>query len=342
MDPVSSRLPQEDLALLSEQAGGDAAPWAKARVLLTGGTGFVGKHLLETLLHLCPGITLVVPTRDPQRFRLTFPHLAQLPAVQLMDWDLTAPAPEALLQAAFDAIVHGAIAHGPNLVNDHLASTRHVLALPRHASTRLLYLSSGAAQGPQPPAFERLPETYMGPLDPELPIHAYGWAKREAEALWSDAGPHSVVARLFAFYGPHLPLHSNYAAGNFMRDALAGGPIHIQGDGTPLRGYLYTADLTRALLHLLARGASGRTYQVGGSEGVSIRTLAEAVAGSLGDRVPVEIAQQPQPGAPPARYVPEASRLRDELDFVPKVDLATGLSRWARWQASQPSLEPRA
>jgi dTDP-glucose 4,6-dehydratase len=342
MDPTFSRLPEEDLALLSEQAREDAAPWAKARVLLTGGTGFVGKGLLEAFLHLCPGITLVVPTRDPKRFQSAYPHLAQAPAVQLVAWDLTRPAPESLLRQPFDALVHGAIAHGPNLISDHRASTRHVLELPRHPSARLLYLSSGAAQGPLPSKLAQLPETYMGPLDPDRAAHDYGRAKREAEALWFSTDPRAVVARLFAFYGPHLPLHANYAAGNFMRDALVGGPIRIQGDGTPMRGYLYTADLTRALLRLLAHGTSGQTYQVGGSEGLSIRELAEAIARSQGAHIAVEVAHQADPGALPPRYVPEASRLRDELGFVPKVDLAAGLSRWARWQASQPSLEPRA
>jgi dTDP-glucose 4,6-dehydratase len=174
-------------------------------------------------------------------------------------------------------------------------------------------------------------EGWLGALDPGDPAHAYGLAKRQAEDLVlgaQDMAP--VVGRLFAFTGPHLALDRNYAAGNFMRDALRGGPLHIQGDGRPLRGYLYAADLVRAIWRLAARGRRGEIYQVGGPAAVSIRLLAEAVSRQFEPRPSILVAQPPGP-APAPSYVPEVSRLREELGFEPLVGLDEGLHRWAAW-----------
>ncbi len=112
---------------------------------------------------------------------------------------------------------------------------------------------------------------------------AYGQSKRACEFMVSmyarQYGFAAPVARCFAFAGPHLPLDLNFAIGNFVRDALAGGPIRIAGDGTPRRSYLYAARSCHlAVWTILLRGESCRIYNVGSEADLSIADLAQKVA----------------------------------------------------------------
>src|SRR3989338_4961828 len=93
----------------------------------------------------------------------------------------------------------------------------------------------------------RLPEEYFGAPYPADVKSAWGESKRAAEFIcgyYADRyGLEIKIARCFSFVGPYLPLDIHYAVGNFIRDALKGGPLRIKGDGTPVRAYLYAADL---------------------------------------------------------------------------------------------------
>jgi len=116
---------------------------------------------------------------------------------------------------------------------------------------------------------------------PHASASAYGEGKRVAELLCAlaawETGIACVIARCFAFIGPHLPLDAHYAAGNFLRDALKGGPINIISDGRPVRSYLYMADLMVWLMILLVKGQSCRPYNVGSDEAVSLAELAASI-----------------------------------------------------------------
>jgi dTDP-glucose 4,6-dehydratase len=309
------------------------------RLLVTGGTGFFGRWLLESLRHANRaaglGASAVVLSRDPRAFDAAAPHLARDPAIELVAGDVrTFRLPEGPL----DFVLHGAAtsdarayADAPVAMIDTIVEgTRRAIdaALERGAK-RMLFVSSGAVYGAQPPDLERVPETFTGA--PELLDRGavYGHAKRMAEHLCAHVAAQGAleipIARCFAFVGPHLPLDAHFAIGNFLRDALAGGAVRVSGDGTPFRSYLYASDLACWLLTLLARGRSARAYNVGSGEGLTIGDLARRVARRVG--APVVLAGAPVLGAPAARYVPDVSRVEVELGLRVRVALEDALDR---------------
>jgi dTDP-glucose 4,6-dehydratase len=147
-----------------------------------------------------------------------------------------------------------------------------------------------------------------------------------------------MIARLFAFIGPYLPLNENYAAGNFLRDALSGGPIRISGDGTPLRSYLYAADLAIWLWTILFRGESAAPYNVGSPDSVTIHNLARHIADAIDPTIRIEIARPVQPGIPAARYVPCTRRAEEGLGLRAWIPLRESIRRTSQWHAGVPSL----
>jgi dTDP-glucose 4,6-dehydratase len=216
-------------------------------------------------------------------------------------------------------------------------TTRTLDIARRGNARRLLFLSSGVVHGATPPGSSTHPEDARTAPDPLDPGTTYAQAKRLAEHLCALAAADGSlvlpIARCWAFVGPGLPLDGHFAVGNFLRDALSGGPIRVAGDGTPLRSYLYGSDLAAWLLTLLLRGQT-RAYDVGGDRVVSIRELASSVAALAG--CSVEIARPATPGAPADRYVPSIGRMESEFGLRPTVGLEEGLRRTLAWHGFPP------
>ena len=321
--------------------------WAEVRgerFFITGGTGFVGTWLMESLLwanrRLGLGISAVVLTRNPSAYRRRLPHLAD---------DLTLHGCDAASfeypEGSFPLVIHAATeryfppsADRPAATfSRDVSATERVLDLARERRTRrLLFTSSGAVYGKQPADILHIPEEYAGaPLSTDT-NSAYGQAKRSSEFLCSIyarvLGFNCTIARMFAFTGPYLPLNENYAAGNFMRDALAGGPVRLAGDGTSVRSYLYAADLAIWLWTILFRGASGVAYNVGSPHAVSIAELARHVVEASGREIGIEVGKFSPPGVPRSRYIPAVERARSELGLCQWISLEEGLRRMYRWQ----------
>jgi dTDP-glucose 4,6-dehydratase len=326
-----------------------------ASIFITGATGFFGTWLLEALLaanrEFSLGLRILALSRDPAGFAKKARHLAQDPAVTWITGDVRDfPFPA----GPITDVIHAATESSSNLnASDPQAmfdvcveGTRRVLMLAREKRVaRMLFTSSGAVYGRQPPDLSHVPEDFTGGPDPLDRRDAYAEGKRAAEFLCGlaasdpvDAVPVSI-ARCFTFVGPHLPLDVHFAIGNFMRDALAGGPIRINGDGTPYRSYLYAADLAEWLITILLRGRPGRAYNVGSEEAVSIRELAALVAdvaASIGpgrDRPTVVIGKPAVPAAAATRYVPNCKRAHLELRLAAATSLEPAIRRTLlNWQ----------
>jgi dTDP-glucose 4,6-dehydratase len=311
------------------------------RVFITGGTGFFGRWLLETLFwandRLCLDLSALVLSRSPEAFRKAAPHLAGHRAIGFHTGDVRAfefPA------GKFSHIIHAATessaklnAEEPLIMFDTIVDgTRRTLEFARHCGVRkFLLTSSGAIYGKQPPEVTHIPEDHLGAPDPIDPRSAYGEGKRAAETLCTlfskQYGIDTRIARCFAFVGPYLPLDVHFAIGNFIRDGLKGGPIVVEGDGTPQRSYLYAADLAIWLWTILFRGQNNRIYNVGSEEGVSISELAHMVAASFSPEVGVIVRGKPDLRKAPERYVPSTARANRELGLAPWISLSAAIAR---------------
>ena len=334
-------LPASDLAHILTHTHEVWHPLRNQRIFLTGATGFFGHWLLESLLHanreLDLNVRATVLTRDPEAFARKSPHVANDPALSLEQGDIrTFRFPTA--QHAF--ILHAATDASPNpdpatLADSILAGTHRVLDFARvTGARRLLYVSSGAVYGRNAP-IERIPEDYPANIDPSSPTAAYDESKRMAEQLCishtAGTGVACSIARCFAFVGPHLPLDQHFAICNFIRHGLDDTPIHIKGDGTPRRSWLYMADLAIWLWTMLVLAPNGRAYNVGSEESYTIAEAASLTAGTLRPGLHIQIDGTPKPGAPLNSYVPSTQRARTELNLHETVGLADALRRTAAW-----------
>jgi nucleoside-diphosphate-sugar epimerase len=349
---MAKPLPPRDLDDILTHTRGGFASLRGARIFVTGGTGFFGHWLLESLLYanrqLGTDIRATVLTRSTAAFREKSPHVAGDTAITLLEGDIknfvfpTEPHSH-IIHAATDTVA----ADAPALTASIVDGTRRVLEFAEATGGgRLLYTSSGAIYGRGITDVARISEIHSC-----APVAAdsYDQAKRSAEQLCMDAPIDTVIARCFAFVGPHLPLDQHFAIGNFIRDALAGEPIHIKGDGTPLRSFLYMSDLAIWLWTMLAAAPADRAYNVGSDESVSIAELARITATTLSSRlkrsevetpaiqssddqpVSIQVDGTPVPGAPPATYVPDITRAETDLGLRVTVPLAEAIRRTAAW-----------
>lgn len=312
------------------------------RIFITGGTGFFGTWLLESFAwandHLHLGASLVVLTRDAEAFRKRMPHLANDCAIGFHDGDIrhfTFP------KGDFSHVIHAAATSAVVTFNNEeplvkfdtvVDGTRHALdfAVQCHAR-KFMLTSSGVVYGKQPSTMTHISEDYCGAPDTADPSSVWGESKRAAEllcALYSKKyGMETKIARCFSFVGPYLPLDIHYAIGNFIRDGLSGGPVRVNGDGTPYRSYLYAADLAIWLWMILLRGKSCYPYNIGSDDDITIAELAHTVSQCFQKPVDVQIAKIPDPVKQVERYVPLTKRAQRELGLCQWIDLQEGIKR---------------
>lgn len=347
--------PVDDLDFVLEQSPEFWSRFSGARLMITGGTGFIGSWLLQVLQHandrLGSRLELVVLTRDPDLARRRHPGLFVRSDTALIRGDVCQALPRL---GPLDLCVHAATDVGdPSKAGNPLCQfdsivggTRRVLDLAQNCGVkRFLLLSSGAVYGPQPVNLERLREFDTCAPSPLLPAQAYGNGKRVAEwlacayaAQADPAGMAACIARIFAVVGPGLPLHGTFAAGNFIRDALQGQSIIIQGDGRPLRSFLYMSDLCIWLLRILGVGQSGDAYNVGSQHAVSIAALAKQVVLAAGTATAIDIRTPAMSNALPPRYLPDTSKARESLNLCDYTPLDEALRKTIAWTRANGAL----
>lgn len=308
------------------------------RLFITGGTGFFGCWLLESLLWANKKLNLkcqaTVLTRSPKAFINKVPHLGIDDSVFLVQGDIrtfTFP------QGEYSHIIHAATEADSNIkpriqLEVIINGTHRVLEFSQKCKAeKFLLTSSGAVYGKQPPHLTHVSEDFTGAPDPMKPQSAYGEGKRTAELFCSsyahELGIQVKIGRCFALIGPYFPLDARFALGNFIRDGLNGVPITILGDGTPHRSYLYAADLAIWLWTILFEGQSCFPYNIGSETSLPIIEVANHVAKQFKPSLEVVIQGQIDPHQPIEHYVPKTYRANNDLKLDTWIKLPDAIKR---------------
>jgi len=300
-------------------------------IFISGGTGFFGKSILDYLnINDSWKGRLYILSRNPDKFCNENPELINLPGLNFVKGDIRDFEYSSLPN--FDYVIHAATeadskftAEKPEEMYSVIVDgTKRILEMCEAKKiARLLYVSSGAVYGVQPPDLLNVAEYY-----PCVPVNAYGKGKLDAENICLESPIDTVIARCFAFVGPYLPLDKHFAIGNFINNILHSEDINIKGDGSPYRSYMYASDLVEWLFALLLKAKSNESYNVGSDKAISIAELAKLVSEfSLSKKQNINIAKKKRAGALPSRYVPSTDKAQKELGLKCKISLKKSIQK---------------
>ena len=280
------------------------------RILIAGSSGFIGSHLVETLLYMNRAMALKMTlyglsrSEVPPQGKDFIPVQGDLSTFQLDE--------------SLDFVIHTAGSSEwlstEQDCSTYMKGSLHLLECAKRARVkRFLMVSSGAVDD------FKLAEPYQAGYE-------YRRGKFVVESYMDTFRPFfdPVIARVFSVTGPGLPAH--FAIHQFIQNGLKGGPIHLWGNGQSLRSYIYTTDLTLWLLTLLLKGKSCVPYNVGSNEPVTIAGLAKKIAHYFGTTV------KQDPGIPQIRnYVPNTLKAKTNLHLEINVHLDKALTRTCDW-----------
>jgi dTDP-glucose 4,6-dehydratase len=331
----------EDLSLISSSLEAEVLLLRGKKIFLSGATGFIGKNLLEALLSLNSryhlGMEIYSVSRNPQTFFRQYPHFSSFKELKLYQHDIKDDL-ASLPISDVDFVIHAATdvsqQNNPvDLFQDALLGTENLIGFAKKwGCQEFLLLSSGAVYGRQPENLEKIPEEFIGGVDLTSGGSAYALGKMTSEWLLLQRASEEMnvkIARCFAFYGPYLPLDKHFAIGNFVAAAVKSHDIVISGDGTPLRTYLYTADLSVWLIKILLHGEAKTVWNVGGGTAISILELANKVRHILNPAISIKVMGKRSGRI--EKYVPDIAKVTGELNLKASVLLEDGIIRMANW-----------
>lgn len=298
------------------------------KVLVTGGAGFIGSHLVKRLL--TDGHQVVVLDNFSSGLR---ENLQGLP-VQLVQADVAAP-----FDIPCDQLYHLACPASPvfyqrdgvgTLLTAFNGTYQALRNAERHKA-RILVASTSEVYGD--PAVSPQPETYFGNVNTWGPRACYDEGKRAAEALcyeFQTQGRADVrVARIFNTYGPGMRLDDGRVMTEFIVAALAGRPLRLDADGKQTRAFCYIDDMIEGLLLLMGSECGHSPINIGTEEEVSLRDLAQMIIKVLGSQSKIMVA--PRRADDPMRRKADSSKAAKLLNWRPKTRLSVGVSKFVAY-----------
>lgn len=311
---------------------------SRKRIMVTGGAGFLGSHLVESLINaghevLCVD-NLFTGTKD------NLARVASHPHFEFMRHDITWP-----LYVEVDEIYNLACPASPiHYQHDPVQTTKtsvhgaiNMLGLAKRVGARILQASTSEVYGD--PTIHPQTEEYWGNVNPIGMRSCYDEGKRCAETLFFDYhrqnGVEIKVCRIFNTYGPRMHAADGRVVSNFIVQALKGEPITIFGDGSQTRSFCYVDDLIDGIIAMMESPAEVTgPINLGNPREFTIRDLAERVITLTGSCS--SIVQMTLPPDDPKQRQPDIAKARSQLGWEPKVPLEDGLARTVEY-FSKPS-----
>ena len=299
-----------------------------ARVVITGAAGFIGSHLVETLLdrgHTVVGIDNLL-TGDVANIA----HLVNRD-FQFIKHDVTN---YIYLDGQVDFVLHWASPASPIDYLEVPIPTLKVGALGTHKALGLAkakgatFVLASTSEVYGDPLEHPQKESYWGNVNPIGPRGVYDEAKRFAEAMTTAYhryhGVDAKIVRIFNTYGPRMRVRDGRAVPNFIGQALRGDDITVYGDGTQTRSFCYVSDLVDGILRLM-HADTNEPVNIGNPQEMTILQIAKEIITLIGSRS--RIVHRPLPVDDPRVRQPDISRAQALLDWQPRVSLTDGLTR---------------
>lgn len=308
------------------------------RILVTGGAGFVGSHLVDALL--ARGAEVVAVDNFVTGSADNLAHLADEARFSFVEANVS---DKLDIDGPVDAILHFASPASPPLYQRLAVETLKVgsygtfncLELAKAHNARFLLASTSECYGD--PAVHPQPETYWGNVNPIGPRSMYDEAKRFAEATTSTyrtyEGVDTAIVRIFNTYGPRMNIADGRAIPNFIAQALRGEPITLHGDGSQTRSICYVSDLVGGILSLLDSGEAG-PINIGTTDEMSMAQLAKLIVDLTGSSTSEVIHTERPPDDPEMRR-PDLTKAKNLLGYEPTVEPEDGLRRTIEYFATK-------
>ncbi|CCI26386.1 putative sugar-nucleotide epimerase/dehydratase [Microcystis aeruginosa PCC 9809] len=295
------------------------------RILVTGGAGFIGSHLIDRLME--QGQEVICLDNFYTGARRNIVKWLGNPYFELIRHDITEP-----IRLEVDQIYHLACPASPihyqynpvKTIKTNVLGTMYMLGLAKRVKARFLLASTSEVYGD--PDVHPQTEEYRGNVNCIGPRSCYDEGKRVAETLaFEYYREHKVdirVARIFNTYGPRMLENDGRVVSNFVVQALRGEPLTVYGEGSQTRSFCYVSDLVEGLMRLMNGDFIG-PVNLGNPDEYTILELAQVIQGMINPEA--ELVYKPLPEDDPKQRQPDIARAKTYLDWSPTIPLRQGL-----------------
>lgn len=299
-----------------------------ARILVTGGAGFIGSNLCDELIRQGHDVLCVDNLFSGSRDNIR--HLLGHPYFEFIRHDMIHP-----FFAEVDMIYHLACPASPlhyqhnpiKTIKTNVMGTIHMLGLAKRVRARILLASTSEVYGN--PTLHPQREDYWGNVNPIGLRSCYDEGKRVAETLMMDYhrqnGVDIRIVRIFNTYGPRMAINDGRVISNFIVQALKGEDLTVYGDGSQTRSFCYVSDMVEGIIKMAETEGLTGPVNLGNPKDSTILEIAQKILLIAGSRSPIVF--RPLPSDDPARRCPDVTLAREKLAWNPRVSLDEGLQK---------------